>query len=171
MLAVDVGGSNIRAGIVELNLDKAMDLSKARVFDMKLWRHKDEKPDRDDAVEYLANMLSSLAKEAKKADLTLVPIIGIGCPGLIEKDGSIQRGAHNLPGNWEGKKFNLPSLICETLPSIAGHQTMVLMHNDAVVQGLSELPHLDGYKHWGALTIGTGLGNARFSRPGKKQKP
>jgi hypothetical protein len=37
------------------------------------------------------------------------------------------------------------------------------MHNDAVVQGLSELPHLKDYAHWGVLTIGTGLGNARFS--------
>ena len=67
MLAVDVGGTNIRAGVVELNLKKAMDLSKARVFDMKLWRHKDEDPGRDDAVAYLADMLTSLAKDAKKS--------------------------------------------------------------------------------------------------------
>jgi hypothetical protein len=66
MLAVDVGGSNIRAGILELNLKKAMDLSKARVLDMKVWRHKDEEPNRDDAVEYLTDMLAGLAKEAKK---------------------------------------------------------------------------------------------------------
>jgi hypothetical protein len=169
MLAVDVGGSNVRAGIVELNLDKAMNLAKASVLEMKLWRHKEDEPDRDDAVEYLVDMLSGLAKEAKKADVSLAPIIGIGCPGLIENDGSITRGAQNLPGNWESKKFNLPSLICETLPSIGEHQTMVVMHNDAVVQGLSELPHLDAYKHWGVLTIGTGLGNARFSRPSKKR--
>src|SRR5437867_911046 len=31
ILAVDVGGTNFRAGIVELNLPKAKDLSKARV--------------------------------------------------------------------------------------------------------------------------------------------
>jgi predicted NBD/HSP70 family sugar kinase len=170
MLAVDVGGSNIRAGIVELNLSKGKDLSKARVFDMKLWRHKEDEPDRDDAVEYLTDMLSSLAKEAKKATVGLAPIMGIGCPGLIEMDGSITRGAHNLPGNWESKKFNLPSLICEAIPTIGGHQSMVLMHNDAVVQGLSELPHLDAYKRWGVLTIGTGLGNARFSRAPKKKR-
>jgi hypothetical protein len=47
---------------------------------------------------------------------------------------------------------------------------MVVMHNDAVVQGLSELPHLDAYKHWGVLTIGTGLGNARFSKPKAKKQ-
>jgi hypothetical protein len=170
MLAVDVGGSNIRAGVVELNLKKATDLSKARVFDMKLWRHKDEDPGRDDAVSYLADMLSSLAKDAKKAGLTLAPIIGMSCPGLIEKDGSITRGAQNLPGNWESKKFNLPSLICQALPTIGEHETMVVIHNDAVVQGLSELPHVSAYKHWGVLTIGTGLGNARFSKPPKNKK-
>ena len=37
------------------------------------------------------------------------------------------------------------------------------MHNDAVVQGLSELPFMHDVKHWGVLTIGTGLGNARFT--------
>jgi hypothetical protein len=37
------------------------------------------------------------------------------------------------------------------------------MHNDAVVQGLSELPRAKNRQHWGVLTIGTGLGNARFT--------
>jgi hypothetical protein len=37
------------------------------------------------------------------------------------------------------------------------------MHNDAVVQGLSELPFMQDVRHWGVLTIGTGLGNAHFT--------
>ena len=37
------------------------------------------------------------------------------------------------------------------------------MHNDAVVQGLSEVPFMQDVDHWGVLTIGTGLGNARFT--------
>jgi hypothetical protein len=42
------------------------------------------------------------------------------------------------------------------------------MHNDAVVQGLSQLPYVRDRLHWGVLTIGTGLGNARFTnRRGK----
>jgi len=45
----------------------------------------------------------------------------------------------------------------------------VVMHNDAVVQGLSELPHLAAYKRWGVLTIGTGLGNARFTTRKKRK--
>ncbi len=38
-----------------------------------------------------------------------------------------------------------------------------MLHNDAVVQGLSEAPFMTDVTHWGALTIGTGLGNARFT--------
>jgi hypothetical protein len=37
------------------------------------------------------------------------------------------------------------------------------MHNDAVVQGLSERPFMDDVKRWGVLTIGTGLGNAEYT--------
>ncbi len=37
------------------------------------------------------------------------------------------------------------------------------MHNDAIVQGLSEVPFQKDVERWGVLTIGTGLGNARFT--------
>jgi hypothetical protein len=43
-----------------------------------------------------------------------------------------------------------------------------VMHNDAVVQGLSETLAVRDVERWGVLTVGTGLGNARFSnRAGK----
>ncbi|TMJ60220.1 MAG: ROK family protein, partial [Alphaproteobacteria bacterium] len=32
-----------------------------------------------------------------------------------------------------------------------------------VVQGLSEVPFMQDVERWGVLTIGTGLGNARFT--------
>ena len=41
--------------------------------------------------------------------------------------------------------------------------TVVVMHNDAVVQGLSELAYVEDVDEWGVLTIGTGLGNAKFT--------
>jgi predicted NBD/HSP70 family sugar kinase len=171
MLAVDVGGTNIRAGVVKLNLDKKLDLSRAAVHDMKLWRHGDEEGiDREDAVEELTKMLKALIKAAGKSDLRLAPVIGIGCPGLIREDGGIERGAQNLPGNWQSGKFNLPKDIRKTIPSIGSHETVVVMHNDAVVQGLSELPHMADYKRWAVLTIGTGLGNARFTKRRNKRK-
>src|SRR5262245_33638954 len=165
ILAVDVGGTNIRAGLVKLQLEKSKDLSKAAVHDMKSWRHGDEDDiKRDDAVASLADMLLELMRESKSEGLRLAPVIGIGCPGLIEEDGSIIRGAQNLPGNWESSSFNLPSAIRAHIPRIRDHETMVVMHNDAVVQALSELPYLGKAKRSGVVTIGTGLGNASFSR-------
>ena len=52
---------------------------------------------------------------------------------------------------------------CEARQEILDHDTVTIMHNDAMVQGLSERPFMDDVEHWGVLTIGTGLGNARFS--------
>ena len=57
ILAVDIGGSNIRVGIIELNQRKAPDLSKSRVWASELWRHAEDKPDREGAVARMANML------------------------------------------------------------------------------------------------------------------
>jgi hypothetical protein len=164
ILAVDIGGTNIRAGVVELNVKRAPDLSKAAVWKFDLWRHADEaKITREQAVERLAKMLQKLVARAEKEGFRLTPFIGIGCPGIIEPDGSIDRGAQNLPGNWESSKFNLPARLFEAIPVIGEHRTTVLMHNDAVVQGLSEVPFMRDVARWGVLTIGTGLGNARFT--------
>ena len=163
ILAVDIGGTNIRAGIVETKLKKAKDLSKAAVYASDLWRHGDEKTKRDEAVSRLNDMLLEHIVLADKKELKLAPVVGIGCPGLIREDGSIETGAQNLPGNWESSRFNLANCIRERIPLIEGHETQVVIHNDAVVQGLSELPVMQDYERWGVLTIGTGLGNARFT--------
>ncbi len=163
ILAVDIGGTNIRAGVVELNLKKAKDLSEAHVMDFALWRHRDDKPTRGQAVERLGEMLTELTQRATKNGARVAPFIGVGCPGIINEDGSIERGGQNLPGNWESSRFNLPERLRALVPEVDGQETVVLLHNDAVVQGLSEVPFQTGYEHWGVLTIGTGLGNARFS--------
>ena len=164
VLAVDVGGTNIRAGIVQFNRRKAKDLSKAKVWKFSLWRHGDEEGvKRESAVNRLDEMLQGLIAAAAKKRMKLAPFIGIGCPGVIEADGSIDRGAENLPGNWESSKFNLPVSIHEMIPQIGDQETSIVLHNDAVVQGLSEIPYMKDVERWGILTIGTGLGNARFS--------
>ena len=165
LLAVDIGGSNFRAGVLVTNRKKAPDLSRAAVWRSEHWRHRCEEPppSRDQAVDRLIGMLRELIVRAERARLKLAPFIGVGCPGLIEADGSITRGGQNLPGNWESSRFNLPDALRQALPEIDGHETMVLMHNDAVVQGLSEVPNMGAYARWGVLTIGTGLGNARFT--------
>lgn len=163
ILAVDIGGTNIRAGVVKLNLGEADDFAKAKVWKSALWRHAEDEPKRTATIDYLVRMIESLIRKAKKAKLALAPVIGVGCPGVIASDGSIARGGQNLPGgNWESTHFNLPETLRKQIPSIGNHPTFVIMHNDAVVQGLSEIPRMDGAKAWAAVTIGTGLGNASF---------
>jgi hypothetical protein len=163
ILAVDIGGTNIRCGVVETRFKKTPDLSKAEVWKSELWRHADDEPTRESAVKRLVKMLKDLIKEAEEDGRKLAPFIGIACPGVINDDGSIEKGAQNLPGNWESSKFNLPASLVEGIPQIGDHDTAVLMHNDGVVQGLSEVPNMQDVEHWGVLTIGTGLGNACYT--------
>lgn len=163
ILAVDIGGTNIRCGAVETRWRKAPDLSKASVWMSELWRHANDEPTREGAVKRLVKMLKGMIAEAEAEGLKLAPFIGIACPGVINEDGSIAKGAQNLPGNWESSKFNLPASLVEAIPQIGGHDSVVLMHNDGVAQGLSEVPFMQDVERWGVLTIGTGLGNARFT--------
>src|SRR5689334_5059113 len=172
ILAVDIGGTNIRCGMVETRWKKADDLSKATVWKAELWRHADDEPTREGAVKRLVKMLKLLIDAADEEGFKLAPFIGIACPGVIREDGSIEKGAQNLPGNWESSKFNLPASLVEAIPMIGDHDTAVVMHNDGVVQGLAEVPFMQDVERWGVLTIGTGLGNARFTnrRNGKESK-
>ena len=116
----------------------------------------------------LVKMLKDLITAAEAEGLKLAPFIGIACPGVINEDGSIAKGAQNLPGNWESSKFNLPASLVEAIPQIGNHDTAVLMHNDGVAQGLSEVPFMQDVERWGVLTIGTGLGNARYTNRKKE---
>jgi hypothetical protein len=162
ILAVDIGGTTIRTGVVALEWRKRA-LTEVRMAATKNWRHKAARPGRDAAVDKLLGMLREQIKRCEKKQLRLAPFIGIGCPGLINETGTIERGGQNLPGDWESSNFNLPHLVRDAIPEIGGEATHVLMHNDAVVQGLSEVPSMRKAKHWGVLTIGTGLGNAHFT--------
>lgn len=163
LLAVDIGGTNIRAGIVRYKSRKDLASWKAKVCHSELWRHADDAPSRTEAVKTLAGMLADLIDKAARKKLKLCPAIGVACPGMIAEDGSIDRGGQNLPGgNWESDHFNLAQALMKAVPDIGGAATVVVMHNDAVVQGLSELPAMQDVEHWAVVTIGTGLGNASY---------
>jgi hypothetical protein len=170
ILAVDIGGTNLRCGVVETCSKKAPGLSKATVWKSELWRHADDEPTRESAVKRLVKMLKEIIPKADKEGFKLAPFIGVACPGVIKSDGSIEKGAQNLPGNWESSKFNLPASLVEAIPKIGEHDTAIVMHNDGVVQGLSEVPFMQDVKRWGVLTIGTGLGNASFTNRNGKNR-
>ena len=157
VLGVDIGGSKIRVGMVAGREREAL------VLETEVWRHAEEPTDRDQMVHRLAKMLQAVVGRGVRQGASPGPFIGIGCPGLIRADGGIQRGSQNLPGDWEAPDFRLPERLARMLPPIGGHPPEVVLHNDAVAQGLSERPWMHGMARWGVLTIGTGLGNARFT--------
>jgi hypothetical protein len=170
VLAADIGGTNMRAGLLRFKVKNA-EVSKAEVVKRVHWRHADDKPTRDQAIDRLAAMLKEMAELAGSEKLKLAPFVGLACPGLIDEHGTILRGGQNLPGNWEGEDFNLPAAVAERLGRLGGHEPAIVMHNDAVVQGLSEVPNMQDVSQWAVLTIGTGLGNAHFTnRPIEKKK-
>ena len=172
ILAADIGGTNVRVGVVDLKMKKKGDVAKAAVWKHLHWRHRDDEPTRDEALDRIAEMAKELIELAGKEGLKLAPFVGVGCPGLIDERGAIISGGQNLPGgNWEGEDFSLPQELGRRLPRFDNHEPVVIIHNDAVVQGLSEVPNMRDVKHWGVLTVGTGLGNARFTNREDERVP
>jgi len=160
ILAADIGGTNLRVGIVQIGNGRA---SKGAVWKMEQWCHRNDHPTRDQAVRRLAEMTTRLVDRSGAANLDLAPFMGIGCPGLIDDLGAILNGGQNLPGNWQEDGFSLVAALSDSLPRIGSGKPLLVIHNDAVVQGLSEVAGMTDVERWGVLTIGTGLGNARFT--------
>ena len=150
--------------MVALNLKKATDLSKAFVWKFELWRHGDEKDvKREKAVEKLTKMLQASDQPGRKGRPAARTFHRHRLPGH-HRAGRHHRARRPEPAGQLGEQPLQPAArLHEAIPAIGEHDTLVLMHNDAVVQGLSEVPFMQDVEHWGALTIGTGLGNARFT--------
>ncbi len=162
LLGVDIGGSNFRCGLVALNRDADKELKKAEIIGHQLWRHADEKSSLDRCMEKLGEMLRASIAEGEKQGAKIAPLIGVGVPGTVLEDGTLEGGVLNLPGDWKSPDFDLAARLRSMAPEISGEPTEVVLHNDAVVQGLSEVPFMSDVKRWAVLTIGTGLGNAVF---------
>ncbi len=174
LLAVDIGGTHVRCGIVRTRADDAPDLSKAEVVLHDKWTHGDDDgvTRREHMLDGIAAMLAKMVRHADKEDMLLAPFVGVACPGLIGQDGSIHDGAQNLPGDWESHHFHLPGELARRLPAIEGLEPLVCLHNDAVVQGLSQLPFMHDVQRWAVLTVGTGLGNASYTnRAARRASP
>jgi hypothetical protein len=70
-----------------------------------------------------------------------------------------------LPGNWESNRFNLPAELWRAIPRIGDHDTTIVMHNDAVVQGLGEAPLLNV----GDIHDGDGPRQRAFCQPRNRE--
>ncbi|WP_082659053.1 ROK family protein [Aureimonas sp. AU40] len=157
-LAVDIGGTNLRCGVVALEQEGR----EPRVVHREKWCHADDEPSREEVLERIGMLLCQAADEAGREGLRLAPFVGLSCPGLVRPDGSFAGGVQNLPGDWTEPGFRLPELVRRAVPRLRGHPTMIRLHNDAVIQGLSEWPFMRDVDRWAAVTIGTGLGNCAF---------
>ena len=124
ILAVDIGGTNVRAGVVELNAGKGGSVEDADVWKRQHWRHADDRPVRDDAIERIGEMIAKLIDRAADEKIKLAPFMGIGCPGLIDEHGFILKGGQNLPGNWEGKPAQW------LVPTIRNHLQPLRVHRE-----------------------------------------
>jgi hypothetical protein len=169
VLTADLGGTSFRAGVVLPRLGVAPDLAAAGVWRSRIWRHAEERVDRAAAIGQLAGLLGDLAGEAAAAGLSLAPVVAVGVPGVVDPEGQILRGAENLPGAWQAEGFRPAEALARLLPLGGGGHPLVVLHNDAVAQGLSEAPLLRDVARWGVLTVGTGLGNARFTNLPRKR--
>lgn len=89
------------------------------------------------------------------------PIMHSSCIPAVARLAEMTRSLVQL-GDGQEDEFNLVSALRDRLPRIDGHDPTILIHNDAVVRGVSELPKMGDVSRWGVLTIGTGLGNARI---------
>jgi hypothetical protein len=162
LLAVDIGGTKARVGTVRMNSD-GLGHDGAYVGRNTVWQHAGTGLGREEVIGKIADMVLEHASAARQEGRRVIPTVCIGVPGVIDESGCILRGAQNLPGDWEDQDFRLGRAMSEALASRSGSHMRVIACNDAVVQGLSELPFMSDVARWGIFTVGTGLGNAHFA--------
>ena len=165
ILAVDIGGTNIRAGVVALHLKKARDLSKAAVWKFELWRHGDEKKAqarrRGPGTDRHARGPDRASRQGRACGSRRSSASAVPASSRRTAPSIAARRTCRAIGRAAGSTCRSP--CTRRSPRSGSTTTAILLHNDAVVQGLSETPFMTDVKRWGVLTIGTGLGNARFT--------
>lgn len=111
----------------------------------------------------IASEVVSCLKMFQETGVNLSNYIGIGVPAIVDENGRITGKDRNLPGDWTDPKFNLSNIINKKIKEETNFRGFkFIIKNDAVSRGLSETPFATDVNEWGILTIGTGLGNARF---------
>ena len=131
-IGIDLGGTNIRAGIVKDN-GKILNRYKARINRNTSYQISDQ----------ISNFI-------EKFDLTNILGIGIAIPGVIKSSGNIW--APNLPG-WED--FPLSKILHERFPRTS---TFIESDRNAMLIEEKWLGVAKGHKNIVFLIIGTGIG-------------
>lgn len=160
-VAVDIGGTNVRWATVKCN-GPLVSGREPEVVHHDKWSHAEENADRAGLLDRIAASIMEMIRHAERDALKLSPMIGISCPGVMRPDGRFSDGCQNLPGEWCDGTFSLPDEIGHRLRERGIPDRVVALHNDAVIQALSETPWMQDVVHWAAVTMGTGLGNCSF---------
>ena len=170
VLTADLGGTSFRAGVVLPRLGVAPDLAAAGVLAQQPLaprgrgeagpRYRDRAPRRPARRPRQRGRCGRLHARARRRGRRA---------RRMDPDGHILRGAQGLPGDWQEEGFRAADALARLLPLEGGGHPLVVLHNDAVAQGLSEAPFLRDVVRWGVLTVGTGLGNARFTTLPRKR--
>lgn len=143
-LGIDVGGTGVKAGLVDL---ATAELVTARI------REKTPQPSKPETVAATIGSVVSrvLAEHDAPADLP----VGCGLPGVV-KDGRLTTAA-NIDAEWVGWPAE------DGIGAAIGRPVMII--NDADAAGLAEVAYGAGEGVSGTLlllTLGTGIGSALF---------
>jgi glucokinase len=134
-LGIDVGGTSIKAGLVD-ETGKILDARRTPTIV-------------DDLNGFLANLTALIAEFQT---IAAVDAIGIGVPGLRSSKTHIIETSPNIPAL---KNINLEDVVAKQV------HTRVVTENDANAGAYAEFTcgAGAGLKHMGYLTLGTGLGS------------
>ncbi len=158
ILAVDLGGGNLRTGLITSTPNMKETL--VHYTNLLNWRTLDL--DKKSLVDLIVQEVLDCLKVGKQLDIKISEYGGIAIPALLDDEGFITGKDRNLPGDWTKTDFHMPSIIENKIKERGFKPMKFIAQNDVVCQGLSELPFMQDVKEWGILTVGTGLGNARF---------
>lgn len=144
-IGVDIGGTKIYAGIVDLETGKATATAR-----------KATRPDKgvDFFVQRVGDVLEELLAEAKSSGVDLMPAIGIGLAGQVDREQGIVLGAPNLA----------TGLVNLDLGKVLGDRLslQVALGNDVEVAAYGEQVFGSGRgcMDFVYISVGTGIGGA-----------
>jgi glucokinase len=144
-IGVDIGGTKIYAGIVDLETGKATATAR-----------KPTRPDKgaDFFVQRVGDVLEELLAQAKSSSVDLIPAIGIGLAGQIDRERGIVLGAPNLATGLVN--LDLGKVLGDRLSS------QVILGNDVEVAAYGEQVFGSGRGclDFVYISVGTGIGGA-----------
>lgn len=139
-IGIDLGGTNIAAGIVDENFNI---IKKGSVPTLS-----ERQP--EEIVKDMASLCLSLLKEAD-IDISDIAYAGIATPGIANRDTGCIEYANNLPF----RNFAIADILKEYLPV---KQVMIENDANAAAKGESIAGAAKGAKYSVMITLGTGVG-------------